>query len=993
MATRQLTPFKPDMPLCKELNDNDKKLINSFQNTLRKENTGVTYDYNKNVYQHNIDSFVSGHACLVKNCEYAWIDIDPELPKWLDPKLDLEYNTLKQHIEYFEHDYDVRDPKVVDELKKREGPRIIKERDAKRELFMETWRKSVLKKLDDELLLDEFTIVKTCSGGLHFICQYGKGIEGFKPTKDSYLGVYKKESEEESKKKKKAYEFDYYGVDVFVPCSVQPDKNSRCVLLPGSYAHSKKFSNSYIGHYELIHDPGLQCSLNEGIEILCNIVFKCNPEEFIRNMKAMNGSNEKEVKNSQFKTQSKEKAKQAKPKVVPKPKPKEDTYEDLLEDKEQKEDEHKEQHKDEQERSVANEEFEEPNDEEERSDYPSKALIDRIIDILIDKQLEIHDDGRKIAEEISVSFLLMSLDKCVGEGSEITDEHLDEYIERIRKEGNLTSKAKDNFTARIRQNAKNQKGKTWYGLVKMIWYHARDEYYTLPLPKSRKEEFKMSTPEEFLTTNYTINDFRETMGTMKTRMVVLSNLIKCIAFVDNKFIIKKRTEDRVKYEIITYDELRQTLRFKFTLEDKDDKGKPISLTLLSVLNDAALYNYFRSFDTYDILGNDIRTFSLFRPLDSQILYNCEPNVEMIKEWIKFIREDRMADHYSQKAFDHFIRCQAYMLQKKAKASVFFVKYSKEGKTGKSYVDKAFRRMYGEFANTELSYSNMTDGKNGGITDKLYRAWDEIGAPNDHTSKSEVVNFIKQATNDTMTERKHYKEQRATNNYAIDVLNTNDKTAYGVLTSWDDALKTRLCIMRFNDKVMLDEHTLTEEEYKERNRIIAIIDQPNFACSMYTYLMSIDLTKFIEKNRYQRYDWKVDKTIKRPVTDIMIERIIGPAPIENFIIWLDRHNKWSTYRGNRVNYKYICGFGPRENEIMYANQSIWRYLAEYNSNTEGGTPCPYNNQGDKLKGELAKHGIIYDRKTMNGVQHMVFLRPVKLTNMNGIYTEELESIEA
>jgi hypothetical protein len=80
-------------------------------------------------------------------------------------------------------------------------------------------------------------VVQTLSGGYHFYTLFD---DSFKPSKDSYIDVYKFVDEDESN----------FSVDVFVPYKTNIRK-SRCIMLPGSFAKNK-FDE--IGKYELIKD-------------------------------------------------------------------------------------------------------------------------------------------------------------------------------------------------------------------------------------------------------------------------------------------------------------------------------------------------------------------------------------------------------------------------------------------------------------------------------------------------------------------------------------------------------------------------------------------------------------------------------------------------------------------------------------------------------------------------------------------------------------------
>jgi hypothetical protein len=77
---------------------------------------------------------------------------------------------------------------------------------------------------DDVIKSANVKVVKSLSGGYHFYTLFD---ESFKPTKDSYIEVYKFVDEDESN----------FSVDVFVPH--KQESKSRCIMLPGSTAKNK----------------------------------------------------------------------------------------------------------------------------------------------------------------------------------------------------------------------------------------------------------------------------------------------------------------------------------------------------------------------------------------------------------------------------------------------------------------------------------------------------------------------------------------------------------------------------------------------------------------------------------------------------------------------------------------------------------------------------------------------------------------------------------
>ena len=89
------------------------------------------------------------------------------------------------------------------------------------------------------------------------------------------------------------------------------------------------------------------------------------------------------------------------------------------------------------------------------------------------------------------------------------------------------------------------------------------------------------------------------------------------------------------------------------------------------------------------------------------------------------------------------------------------------------------------------------------------------------------------------------------------MNTNDPGVYGLLKG-GKALLSRLCIIR------LKERDIKESElYKDIN----VINEVEFPYSLYNYLMKIDLSEFIAKSKFNRYDMNETEIIAKQLLEI------------------------------------------------------------------------------------------------------------------------------
>ena len=114
--------------------------------------------------------------------------------------------------------------------------------------------------------------------------------------------------------------------------------------------------------------------------------------------------------------------------------------------------------------------------------------------------------------------------------------------------------------------------------------------------------------------------------------------------------------------------------------------------------------------------------------------------------LKFLElyRDMMYDE-AIKAFEHLINVSAYLIQTGKKSNVFFIKYSHEGDTGKTLLDKIYARLFGNYALLEITDDQSNEKHNGGLAGMLYRSRDELTAADNYQTKKANAN-IKRITN-------------------------------------------------------------------------------------------------------------------------------------------------------------------------------------------------------------------------------------------------------
>ena len=718
------------------------------------------------------------------------------------------------------------------------SPYVVVDIDINKEMSDDR-RDKVRSYFEDLINENNIKVVRTGSGGFHL---YSLWDNSFKPNKDSFVKAFSFSDDDD------VNEFD---IDVFVP--FDNGKKSRCVVLPGSICKNK---NGELGDkYELIKDVNDKDLIT--FTELRNALYEFVGVEF------------QFENNVQLKVD-------------------EDAIDALI-DKIDTENE--------------GSEFVNENEGAEFVDENVNSIMNKkLFEVLykgFDENIEIHKDcGAKLTVEVSILPIITALNACIND--EITNEDVNDAIDYIYEHAKLTPNAKENYYRLIQRNG-DKKAKHYGGLFTILKTYNSVYYnsYVLPLLKSGG-----ASPEDFINDRYTFTDFKKDLYKFSTFKEYINNLVKCLAFIDNgKYIIKEKVNNRIKFSVLNKSELNELFNFdgeykesKIITEEDVEKAKKNhrkalkagdiilithKLVFMKELRKPKVQVQFKRFEKVDLIGDDVNVFGLYRPPNPKECYDqIENEPELIDHFLKLLN-DQAYDENSRESLKHFINTNAYLLQYRKKSNVFFIKYSSIGNTGKNYIDTAFSKLYEGFTLNGVTEQQINEKHNGGLIGKLYRAYDEFD--NSNYQNKRIDNIVKRLTNDKIAGRAMNADTKEETDYSIDVLNTNHPNAYGLLKG-DKALLSRLCILR------LKERDIRESEFRD---YIDVIDNKNFAYSLYTYLMNIDLTDFVRSKSFNRYPLEKTNAIAKEMLEI------NASQLDEFIDSIYYRFEQKKYKGEEV----------------------------------------------------------------------------------------------
>lgn len=315
---------------------------------------------------------------------------------------------------------------------------------------------------------------------------------------------------------------------------------------------------------------------------------------------------------------------------------------------------------------------------------------------------------------------------------------------------------------------------------------------------------------------------------------VASNLRSCIARTTKGFIIKRQMENSWRYEMVPMSQAKTLFGFMVPIEVPTETvvnkqvvkfNKKEYKSLFAVLTNPLLAPQLAFYNDLELMSSDPNILSAYVPPQGDY------DDEFAKELIEFMRS-RVRN---KRAFDDEISSHAYRLRHpEAFIEKCYVHHSTQGKTGKSFLVETLSLLYPHLANVGVKHTQLTENCSGWSVDYLMINVEELEGT-EYVDKK-FAGTVKQMTTRNTSVRKMYHDTTSGKNNAILSLNTNQADLYGLATTNDEAVVTRLCILMF-------EKPLTDQEWDAAFCRLGIHEsKPGFqqnrakmASSLYHYL--------------------------------------------------------------------------------------------------------------------------------------------------------------
>lgn len=326
------------------------------------------------------------------------------------------------------------------------------------------------------------------------------------------------------------------------------------------------------------------------------------------------------------------------------------------------------------------------------------------------------------------------------------------------------------------------------------------------------------------------------------RRKLLQAISACIAHTTDGYAVKCDASAGHGYRIVHWDSkmLRDKAKKKAAwseiigIDSKthkpkyNDNAKPKLITIDWILTCGYYEKWFLSFNGLALMTREPHMLELYVPPK-----HPKANSAIAVELLDFLRS-RVKN---KRAIEVEIATHAFRLRTKASGiQLCFVRYSKIGKTGKSFTASVFGLLYPNLASTNIRQCQITEDKNGWITDTLFGNVEELEGE-EYVSKH-FSTLIKQICAPEFTARKLYQNAyNATINIILSYC-TNQPDLYGMVhESNQSAVLSRLCIEEY-DSPLTDVEWHNQLEHFGLNK-----DNPNLAdnkayigASLYKYLM-------------------------------------------------------------------------------------------------------------------------------------------------------------
>ena len=254
-------------------------------------------------------------------------------------------------------------------------------------------------------------------------------------------------------------------------------------------------------------------------------------------------------------------------------------------------------------------------------------------------------------------------------------------------------------------------------------------------------------------------------------------------------MLKEKAKKKIPWhEVLSFDSKTHKTTY-------NDNSKPKLVTVEWILTCSYYERWFLSFNGIALMTREPDMLELYVPPK-----HPKANSAIAIELLDFIRSRVKNRH----AIEVEIATHAFRLRTKASGiQMCFARYSKMGKTGKSFTASTFALLYPGLANANIRQCQITEDKNGWIADILFGNVEELEGE-EYVSKH-FSSLIKQICAPEFTARKMYQNAYNTSINIILSYCTNQTDLYGMVHEPDhSAVLSRLCIEEYDTPLTDDE---------------------------------------------------------------------------------------------------------------------------------------------------------------------------------------------
>ena len=331
--------------------------------------------------------------------------------------------------------------------------------------------------------------------------------------------------------------------------------------------------------------------------------------------------------------------------------------------------------------------------------------------------------------------------------------------------------------------------------------------------------------------NYSFSEFREALSFSSMCLKdLLKSLYRCVGRLNTGFVVKMRFKGLINYEEVKRSNLNEYFGFLVHYytpssdDDDDDEDKtPKSEKLSKIIE--RYENRLAMFDGFDIISDEAEMLSIYRPPKGTYIKGlAERFIQIFEKQVK-----------NKESFHEMLSSHAYRFRHPgAFIEKCFIYFSSEGNTGKSLLSAIIGSMYHRFGAPALRISQVSEDKNGFLTDYLYAHIEEL--QNEQYRNHFFETLLKQMTTKNTASRKLYKDTVATVNRAIFGFNTNKEDLYGLIRLPVGSPEYQRCVpIWFTNPLLPNEWNKIKTDLGMNDSVNTEHDFRNLGYTLYYYL--------------------------------------------------------------------------------------------------------------------------------------------------------------